>query len=296
MNDTKVLCWHFLADDGTTLGGTKPGPGGTETFDGKPELCKCGLHGSERAIDALAYACGGIVRRVEISGEIVRGDDKIAGTVRRELWRADATMTLHEFACRVAEQAIDGEREAGREPDPRSLAAIEMKLRWIRGEATDEELAAAWAAAGDAAWDAAGDAARAAAWDAAGDAAWAAARAAAGDDAEYAVRAAAWADAEYAVRDAQNTMLTEMLEELAKRCPGLAVNDPCRRDDGRSPCSAHRASAFFRACSYCLHCMYRPQTRRYFCAAASKIIRQEIIRNNGMPKWCPLVSKKGESK
>jgi hypothetical protein len=51
--------------------------------------------------------------------------------------------------------------------DPRSVAALDVAERHAQGEATDEELAAAKAAARDAAWDAA----RAAAWDAARDAA-----------------------------------------------------------------------------------------------------------------------------
>jgi len=50
--------------------------------------------------------------------------------------------------------------------DPRSLAALDVAERYANGEATDEELAAAW----DAAWDAAE--AASAAW----DAAWAEAR------------------------------------------------------------------------------------------------------------------------
>jgi len=51
--------------------------------------------------------------------------------------------TLHEFACRCAERAlalIDN-------PDPRSVAAIATKRAWLRGEATNAELAAAEAAA-----------------------------------------------------------------------------------------------------------------------------------------------------
>jgi hypothetical protein len=60
--------------------------------------------------------------------------------------------------------------------DPRSLAALDVAERHANGDATDEELAAAWAAARDAARDAAWDAAWAAARAAARDAAWAAAR------------------------------------------------------------------------------------------------------------------------
>ena len=63
--------------------------------------------------------------------------------------------------------------------NPRSLAALDVAERHANGEATDEELYAARAAASDAASDAAWAAAWAAAWDAASAAAWHAAQAAA---------------------------------------------------------------------------------------------------------------------
>ena len=75
--------------------------------------------------------------------------------------------------------------------DPRSLAALDAAERHANGEATDEELDAARAAAWDASWAAA----RAAAWDAAWAASWAPAR-----DAAW---AAAWAPARDAARDDQ---------------------------------------------------------------------------------------------
>ena len=78
--------------------------------------------------------------------------------------------------------------------DGRSRNAVEVAERHADALATDEELAAAWAAARDAAGDAAGDAAWAAAGDAAGDAAW--------DAAWAAARAAAWDAAGDAARDA----------------------------------------------------------------------------------------------
>jgi len=67
--------------------------------------------------------------------------------------------------------------------DPRSIAALDVAERHATGEATDDELMAAW--------DAARAAARAAAWDAARVAAWDAAWAAARDAALAAVRDAA---------------------------------------------------------------------------------------------------------
>jgi hypothetical protein len=75
--------------------------------------------------------------------------------------------------------------------DSRSLNALDVAERHANGEASDEELDAAWDVARAAAWDAR-DAARAAAW-AAWAAAWAA-RAAAWDAARAADRAARAAD------------------------------------------------------------------------------------------------------
>ena len=101
------------------------------------------------------------------------------------------------FACDCAERALGRERDAGHEPDPRSWAAVEVARRYARGEATDEELAAArdsaWTAAWDsAAWASARNSARTAAWDSARDSIWTAAWAAARDSAWTAARDAAW--------------------------------------------------------------------------------------------------------
>lgn len=96
--------------------------------------------------------------------------------------------------------------------DPRSLAALDVAERHAHGQATDDERAAAWAAARAAAWAEAGDAAGAAA----GAAAWAEAGAAAGDAAGDAARAAAWAAAGAAAGDA------------ARDAAGAAARDAAR--------------------------------------------------------------------
>lgn len=170
---------------------------------------------SPRALDALQRSPGTIICRIGLSGEV--------------LAMADATTVLHEFACWSAEQAL---LQAGHEPDPRSWTAIEIKRKWLKGEATDEELDAARDAAWDAEWEASyatSDVALAAAT-AAGDAAWATARAAASEAARViataaaraAVRAAAsvavwdatWAAVWDATRAVQNAKLEEMLNAL----------------------------------------------------------------------------------
>jgi hypothetical protein len=93
--------------------------------------------------------------------------------------------------------------------DPRSLDALNVAERHADGLATDEELAAARAAASDAAWAAASDAALAAARDSAWAAAW--------DDARDAALAAARDDARDDARDAQANLLALMCAEIEQR-------------------------------------------------------------------------------
>ena len=197
-----MLAWHFLSED-KRLGygdGRSVEVGVPLECDGEPALCDNGMHGSIRLIDALRYASGPIVCRVEIEGDIIEGDDKLCGRRRTVLWMLDATELLHEFACQCAEDAL----ALVAEPDPRSVAAIAAKRKWLSGEITDEELADARAAA----CAAARTAARNAEW---ADALAAADAADAAADASDA-RAAAWAAA-IAKYDAR---LTEMVLEAHK--------------------------------------------------------------------------------
>ena len=192
-----MKAWHFLQDSGRLqwkCGRTWiPKVGKTlKVNPDKLHMCHYGLHASTRIIDALGYASGSLICRVELGGRIIKGDDKVVASERTIIQMADATNVLHEMACWSAERAL----KLIKNPDPRSVAAIQAKRKWLRGEITDAELAAAR--------DAARDAAGAAAWDAAWDAAWAAARAAAG----AAAGAAAWA--------AQNRKLTSMVNKLLK--------------------------------------------------------------------------------
>lgn len=179
-------------------------------------------HASPRALDALQYAEGTVICQLGLSGKV--------------LAMADATTVLHKFMCGCAEQALLDEREAGREPDKRSWAAIETKRKWLKGEATDEELVtvgleawdaarsavgvasvikAAWSAAwsatlGDArdivwaVWEAAWESAWSAAWNTAWEFTWDTTKVAA----ESAARDATW--------DSQNAKLEEMLNALLK--------------------------------------------------------------------------------
>ena len=115
------------------------------------------------------------------------------------------------FACECAARVLTI-FERDRPGDDRPRRAIETARRFATGEATREELAAAWAAAGSAAWAAAG----AAAWDAAWAAAGSAARAAAGSAAWAAAWAAAWDAARAAARDAAGSAAWDAARDAAR--------------------------------------------------------------------------------
>ena len=183
-DDKKILAWHFT--DGLKLrDGQQLEVGKTYTHSGKVKICESGYHASERLIDALKYAPGAQVSRVECWGSVKTESDKLVARNRTVLWTMDATMILHEFAYRVAEQTlakIDN-------PDPRSLAAIEAKRKWMRGEISDKELYVTRSAAESVAL--------LAAWSVAESAAW------------YAV----WLVAESAALSDFDKLLTQMVEE-----------------------------------------------------------------------------------
>ena len=170
----KILAWHLIPKDRRLEHGDDRIVRARRTMrvEGPPSLCNHGLHASEKLLDALGYHPGPIICRVKVGGAVVRGDDKLAATERRCLWWVDGERIMHEFAVWCARRAL----KTANVTDQRCWEALRVKLHWLKGKATDEELAAARDAAGAAAWDAARDAA----WDAAGAAAWDAARAAAG--------------------------------------------------------------------------------------------------------------------
>ena len=183
MTTDTILAWHFTGD---TMRDGRPIPPVGEWLDydgvrGPLKLCDAGLHASDDVLDALQYAPGHTLHRVELSGEIIRDTDKLCASRRRIIASVNAEPLLRAFA---------------------RWCALQVAHLWNCPEVVqlylatgDESIrAAAWAAASAAAWDAASGAA----WDAARDAAWAATRAAA----SAATSAAAWAAASAAARDA----------------------------------------------------------------------------------------------
>lgn len=217
MTETTVLAWHFVGetkrlgyDDGREV---KVGETLSYNGDSPPECCYGGMHGSVSALDALNYAPGPILCRVEISGDIDEGGDKLCGRHRKVIAMADATDMLRAFARRCAldvahlwdmPDVVRKYLETGAEPlrDAAYAAASDAAYAAARAAASDAAMDAARDAARDAAMDAA-RAARAAAWDAR------AARAA-----RAAARAAAWAAAWAAITLKQRTSFEALCLEL----------------------------------------------------------------------------------
>ena len=157
------------------------GPCWLETAEGRKRYARVAAMRDEwSALDVLAL-------------DGVSNEDKLWAVLREEF--IDAPV-LHEYACRCAEYALTFVRE----PDSRSIAAIEAKRKWLRGEISNDDLTAAWAAACDAACDA---------W----AAAWAAADAAARAAADAAADAAARVAADAAALEHEVEILRELLEE-----------------------------------------------------------------------------------
>ena len=158
----KVLAWHYT--DGMKLRDGQPlKVGKVYRHRGAIVPCESGLHASVRLIDALSFAPGCQLSRVEMRGKVVENGspvDKIIGRERKVLWTMDATRTLWLFACWVAEDALKAERKAGREPRAASWAAPKARRDWLAGKLTDEQLRAADRAADRAAYRAAYRAAR----------------------------------------------------------------------------------------------------------------------------------------
>ncbi len=155
-----MRAFHFLRDDFTASSGTEPpwAVGEERTCKGKLALCSRGYHSSPTWYDALGYATGNIACIVEISEPEAKDNEKQVSRTRKLVACKNVERELRLWGCDCAERALQRERDAGREPAKRSWGAIAVARRFAGGEATREELVAAWAAARAAAWAAAGDA------------------------------------------------------------------------------------------------------------------------------------------
>lgn len=181
-------------------------PGVWMKVTGKLIPCKHGLHLCRRQ-DLMEWL-GPVMFEAEARGRVVVVEDKIVVSEARLLRKLETwnECTARLFAADCAEHILDA-MEGRYSSDLRSRKAIEIARLFANGQATEQELAAAWAAARDAA-DAARYAARSAAWSAAGAARYAAGYAA---DAAWSAADAAWSAAGAAAGYAERQWQTDRL-------------------------------------------------------------------------------------
>ena len=216
MSNKKVLAWYFAPNDNKLRYGDGRDIilGETHSVACTPLLCIRGLHASVNIMDALQYAPGDTLYRVELSGMMSVGTNKIAAQRRKYLWSVDTKELLGVFARKCALDVIHlwNAPEIVRqylETGNKSISSAAWSAAWSAADSAAWSAAdsAARSAARSAAWSAARGAARSAAW----SAAWSAVRSAARSAAD----SAAWSAAESAAWSAQNKHLTELLESLA---------------------------------------------------------------------------------
>lgn len=191
--------------------------GVTHTIEGVPILRRIGLHASIRAMDALLHSHGDlrVIYRVELSGLMFIGDDRVAAQSRKYLRRIDTKHILRKFARLCALTNIEKIKPYCKEGDYNIILGF-LKT----GKNREVAKLAAYAAANRADASAAYRAAYAAAY-CAGYAAYAAARSTAYSASQAAARSTAHSAIDYEVayrtaRDKQNVVLERMLMEATK--------------------------------------------------------------------------------
>jgi len=113
------LGWEFFPP------GTKAGE--ESHFEGHPVIDRQGLTSTPNVLQAVHHGCAGtLLGRVEVSGAVTVGVDRMVSTHRKVLWLVEVKDLLREFALRCGERAIKYTHEA----DPRLQETIDLYRKW----------------------------------------------------------------------------------------------------------------------------------------------------------------------
>ena len=213
----RKLYYHFTSNK---LRDGRPIPPTNEwlVHEGEVIMCTSGLHASEQPYDALQYAPGHILHRVELDDVIDTQDDKVVARRRKIVATIDAAELLHAFARKQALSVI----HLWNCPaiTKQYLETGDVSMQYAAQNAARSAADAAWSAAQYAAWSAAQYAAWRAARYATGAAQYAA-QSAAGEarnaarsaaDAAQSAADAAWS----AIREQFNAVVEEAFIEQEK--------------------------------------------------------------------------------
>src|SRR5687767_6258415 len=105
IDPTKTIAWHFV---GATLrdGTPVPADGIKLVYPGEIELCMRGYHASLDPFDALKFAPGGTLCKVECGGKILQDYDKLVCSERTIIKRVNAEKLLRDFARQQARSVM----------------------------------------------------------------------------------------------------------------------------------------------------------------------------------------------
>ena len=174
----RCIAYHFVGDklrDGRNI----PANGVWLEHTGVVKLCESGLHASRKPWDALQYAPGAVLCKVECQDIVTEDGYKLVCGRRKIIARFEATELMRTFARSEALRVVplwnapDVVVKYLKTGDESLRVAARRDAAWAaaRAAALDAAWVAAWVAARVAAWVAARDAARVAALDAELDAA-----------------------------------------------------------------------------------------------------------------------------
>ena len=159
---------------------------------GELEMCKNGLHASERVIDAMQYVPMECLAKVEVRGENIQGDNKQCyrkmKIVKTWHWKKEDGVALAIYAAEL----VIANFEKKYPDDDRPRKAIQAAKKWLR-EPTEENQGAAESAARSAA-----ESARSAAWSV------------------WSARSAAESAARFAAESARSAAFEKILDECEK--------------------------------------------------------------------------------
>ena len=172
--------------------------GETHTVECEPILQERGLHASKNILDALNYAPGPIIYRVDLSGVIVEGTDKCVATKRTYL---SGGIDISDVLIRFAR-----------------MCALDVIHLWDAPDIVVHYLKTGDESARSEAWSAVRSASSASAW----DAAWDAVRDAVRDEASASAWYAAWSEAWFEARKEMKKKYSNRLERMVRE----AIKEP----------------------------------------------------------------------
>ena len=123
-----VLAWHWSDGMACRYDGRPIVTGGTLRVEGRASALPAWPPRKRWLLDSLAYAPGTTLHQVRLSGEILRGADKLAASERTVLWTVDMREPLLEWSRAIVRGLPDS--QFGAYTLSQRLAHVEDECGW----------------------------------------------------------------------------------------------------------------------------------------------------------------------